>query len=67
MGCQRDKSISTRSAGCGAPISALAGARWLGPIADQAERLAFSNTFVDMTNDPSARLAAKLAELARAI
>lgn len=33
-------------------------------IADQAERLAFSNTFVDMTNDPSARLAAKLAELA---
>jgi putrescine---pyruvate transaminase len=33
-------------------------------IADQAERLAFSNTFVDMTNDPSARLAAKLASLA---
>jgi putrescine---pyruvate transaminase len=33
-------------------------------IADQAERLAFSNTFVDMTNDPSARLAAKLATLA---
>jgi adenosylmethionine-8-amino-7-oxononanoate aminotransferase len=33
-------------------------------IAEQAERLAFSNTFVDMTNDPSARLAAKLAELA---
>ena len=33
-------------------------------IADQAERLAFSNTFVDMTNDPSARLAAKLAEIA---
>jgi len=33
-------------------------------IADQAERLAFSNTFVDMTNDPSARLAAKLADLA---
>jgi adenosylmethionine-8-amino-7-oxononanoate aminotransferase len=33
-------------------------------IADQAERLAFSNTFVDMTNDPSARLAAKLAALA---
>jgi adenosylmethionine-8-amino-7-oxononanoate aminotransferase len=33
-------------------------------IADQAERLAFSNTFVDVTNDPSARLAAKLAELA---
>ena len=33
-------------------------------IADQARRLAFSNTFVDMTNDPSARLAAKLAELA---
>ena len=33
-------------------------------IADQAERLAFSNTFVDMTNDPAARLAAKLAELA---
>ncbi|MFZ1468286.1 MAG: aminotransferase [Paracoccaceae bacterium] len=32
-------------------------------IGDQAERLAFSNTFVDMTNDPSARLAAKLAEL----
>jgi putrescine---pyruvate transaminase len=33
-------------------------------IADQAERLAFSNTFVDMTNDPSARLSAKLASLA---
>ena len=33
-------------------------------IADQVERLAFSNTFVDMTNDPSAKLAAKLAELA---
>ncbi|MGV8951707.1 MAG: aminotransferase [Cypionkella sp.] len=33
-------------------------------IAEQAERLAFSNTFVDMTNDPSARLAAKLSELA---
>ena len=33
-------------------------------IADQAERLAFSNTFVDMTNEPAARLAAKLAELA---
>ncbi len=33
-------------------------------IADQAERLAFSNTFVDMANDPSARLAAKLAALA---
>ncbi len=33
-------------------------------IADQAERLAFSNTFVDMTNDPSARLAARLADLA---
>ena len=33
-------------------------------IADQAERLAFSNTFVDMTNDPAALLAAKLAELA---
>jgi adenosylmethionine-8-amino-7-oxononanoate aminotransferase len=32
-------------------------------IAEQAERLAFSNTFVDVTNDPSARLAAKLAEL----
>ena len=32
-------------------------------MADQAERLAFSNTFVDMTNDPSARLAAKLAAL----
>ncbi len=33
-------------------------------IADQAMKLAFSNTFVDMTNDPAARLAAKLAELA---
>ncbi|MDP3264456.1 MAG: aminotransferase [Tabrizicola sp.] len=33
-------------------------------IGAQAERLAFSNTFVDMTNDPSARLAAKLAALA---
>ena len=33
-------------------------------IADQAERLAFSNTFVDMTNDPTALLSAKLAELA---
>ena len=32
-------------------------------IGDQAERLAFSNTFVDMTNGPSALLAAKLAEL----
>jgi putrescine---pyruvate transaminase len=33
-------------------------------IGDQAERLAFCNTFVDMTNDPSARLALRLAELA---
>jgi putrescine aminotransferase len=33
-------------------------------IADQVERLAFSNTFVDMTNDPAARLGARLAELA---
>jgi putrescine aminotransferase len=33
-------------------------------IGEQAERLAFSNTFVDMTNDPAARLAARLAELA---
>ena len=33
-------------------------------IAEQVERLAFSNTFVDMTNDPAARLGAKLAELA---
>ena len=33
-------------------------------IADQAERLAFSSTFVDMTNDPAALLAAKLAALA---
>ena len=33
-------------------------------IADQVERLAFSNTFVDMTNDPAARLAAKIASLA---
>jgi adenosylmethionine-8-amino-7-oxononanoate aminotransferase len=33
-------------------------------IADQAERLAFSSTFVDMTNDPAALLSAKLAELA---
>jgi adenosylmethionine-8-amino-7-oxononanoate aminotransferase len=32
-------------------------------IADQAERLAFSNTFVDMTNETSARLAAKLSEI----
>ena len=33
-------------------------------MADQAERLAFSNTFVDVTNDPSAQLAARLAALA---
>ena len=33
-------------------------------IAEQAEKLAFSNTFVDMANGPSTRLAAKLAELA---
>jgi len=33
-------------------------------IAAQAERLAFSNTFVDMTNDPAARLSARLASLA---
>jgi adenosylmethionine-8-amino-7-oxononanoate aminotransferase len=33
-------------------------------IAAQAERLAYSNTFVDMANDPSARLAGKIAELA---
>ena len=33
-------------------------------IAAQVEQLAFSNTFVDMTNDPAARLSAKLAELA---
>ncbi|MFN5996077.1 MAG: aminotransferase class III-fold pyridoxal phosphate-dependent enzyme, partial [Paracoccaceae bacterium] len=33
-------------------------------IADQVERLAFSNSFVDVTNEPSARLSAKLADLA---
>lgn len=33
-------------------------------IAEQAMKLAFSNTFVDNTNEPSARLAAKIAELA---
>ena len=33
-------------------------------IADQAMKLGFSNTFVDMTNDPSARLAGKIAEIA---
>ena len=33
-------------------------------IAAQAERLAFSNTFVDMTNESTALLAAKIAELA---
>lgn len=33
-------------------------------IAEQAGKLAFSNTFVDVTNDPAARLVAKLAELA---
>lgn len=33
-------------------------------IAAQAEKLAFSNTFVDMTNGPAALLSAKLAELA---
>lgn len=33
-------------------------------MAEQAERLAFSNTFVDVTNDPSALLAARLADLA---
>ena len=33
-------------------------------IADQAEKLAYSNTFVDMTNAPNARLAARIAEIA---
>ena len=33
-------------------------------IAEQAEKLAFSNSFVDMTHGPAALLAAKLAELA---
>lgn len=33
-------------------------------IGDQALKLAFSNTFVDMTNDPSAQLAATIAGLA---
>ncbi len=33
-------------------------------IADQVERLAFANSFVDVTNGPSARLSAKLAALA---
>ncbi|MGR3436794.1 MAG: aminotransferase class III-fold pyridoxal phosphate-dependent enzyme [Shimia sp.] len=33
-------------------------------IADQAERLAFSSTFGDLTNDPAAALAARLAALA---
>lgn len=35
-------------------------------IAEQAERLAFSNSFVDVTNEPAARLSAKLADLAPA-
>ena len=33
-------------------------------IADQVERLAFANSVVDVTNEPSARLSAKLAALA---
>jgi adenosylmethionine-8-amino-7-oxononanoate aminotransferase len=33
-------------------------------MADQARRLAYCSTFVDMTNEPAARLAATLAELA---
>jgi len=33
-------------------------------IADQAERLAFANSFVDVTNEPSALLSARLAALA---
>ena len=33
-------------------------------IADQVERLAFANSFVDVTNEPAARLSAKLAALA---
>ncbi len=33
-------------------------------MADQAMKLAYSNFFVDTTNDPAARLAGKLAELA---
>lgn len=33
-------------------------------IGDQALRLGYSNTFVDMTNDPSAQLAAQIAALA---
>jgi putrescine aminotransferase len=33
-------------------------------IADQVERLAFANSFVDVTNGPSAQLSAKLAALA---
>lgn len=33
-------------------------------IADQVERLAFANSFVDVTNEPSALLSAKLAALA---
>ena len=35
-------------------------------LAEQARRLAFFNTFVDVTNPPAAELAAKLAELAPA-
>jgi adenosylmethionine-8-amino-7-oxononanoate aminotransferase len=33
-------------------------------IADQASKLAYANPFTDMSNEPAARLAAKLAELA---
>jgi adenosylmethionine-8-amino-7-oxononanoate aminotransferase len=33
-------------------------------IAEQAEKLAFCSTFVDLTNEPAAMLSAKLAELA---
>lgn len=33
-------------------------------IAEQVERLAFSNSFVDVTNEPAARLSARLAALA---
>lgn len=33
-------------------------------MAEQAEKLAYANYFVDMTNGPAARLAARLAELA---
>ena len=64
FGTRRGGGIWMPWAACGAPMWAWAARTWRRRLPIRSERLAFSNSFVDVTNEPSARLSAKLAALA---